>query len=392
MLSKTDLTVGDFVPATPGGFHRARSLSDILNDSSDHSLPVLQPIKIHSRDSDDGDDVIEDEVSDDDVINDDVGDADLVDDSDEEFDDRKMSTPPTRPVRPGPPPKPKRSNVEPELGSKKSNDSALKTKPARPKPFSKAAVNSPTNKRKTPPTRPGRPPALPAEKTTTSSARNCPTPPRTKDEASNSVSKPSPPQRPSSGAVERNSIDNEAKSFPACADHELKPIPLSRHEEHTEKQTAGSGKPTAPPRRPGSKVDESPGREAESAQPVRPRSYAEHAAGRASTTPPRTDSISIEKSGNDNQTKVVRPRSDEKLTDNALSTKSITPPPRPTTPPHRPPPPPGGKSPGSKDKDVQPRSQKAKETNQQVKEAEGQSFRQRLGTLKFSRKQQREEV
>ena len=391
LLSKTDLTVGDFVPATQSGLHRDRSLSEILNDSTDHSLAVLQPIKIHSRDSDDDDNVIDDDVSDDDVISDEVGNAGLIDDSDEDVDDRKMNSPPIQPVRPGPPPKPKRSNVEPEHGSKK-NDSPVKTKPARPKPFSKTAVSSPTNKRKTPPNRPGRPPTLPAEKTPPPTARSCnPTPParqRTEGEAANIVNKPSLPQRPVSEAVEKKSLDNAGKPFhpekperSVFVDHESRPIPPSRLEENLQGQAAGSSKPTAPPRRPSFKAEESSVHEAKPMPPARPQSYAEHIS---------------EKSGLDNQTKHVAPvisRNEEKPTDNALSTKSVAPPPRPATPPHRPPPPSVGKPPVSKDKDIQARSQKTKEANQHVKESEGQSFRQRLGTLsKFTRKQQREEV
>lgn len=390
LLSKTDLTVGDFVPATSSGINRARSLSEILNDSTDHSSGVLQPIKIHPRDSDDDDDVIDDDVSDDDVISDDVGNAELLDYSDEDVDDRKMNSPPTRPVRPGPPPKPKRSNEH----ESKSNNPPVKTerpKPARPKPFNKTAVSSPTNKRKTPPNRPGRPPA-PAEKTTPPIAhsRNS-TPParqRTENEAVNMVTKPSLPQRPVSGAAERNSVDSAAKPFlpekperSVLVDHETKPVPSSRLEENMQGQAAGSSKPTAPPRRLSSKVEEGSDHETKPIPPARPRSYAEHI---------------NEKSGvhnHANHMAPLRPRSEEKPTDNALSTKSATPPPRPSTPPHRPPPPPAAKAAVSKDKDVQPRSQKAKESNQQVKESEGQSFRQRLGTLsKFTRKQQREEV
>ena len=418
LLSKTDLTVGDFVPMTPSGLSRARSLSEILSDSAGNSasLPVLQPIKIYSQDSDD-DDVIDD---DDDVSDDDVRDDDVIDNDSEGVVIEKMKSPPTRPIRPGPPPKrnPQIMEHDPESVDKRP---PVKAKPERPKPFSKAGTSpagSPSNKRRTPPSRPGRPSSLPVEKTTPSTQEGNPIPPARNrvtadNEAASIVTKPSPPQRPASVTVDRNSVDNEAKPLPpkrpssstvqkSAVDHrEPKPVPPARLKENMEKQTTSAviSKATTPPQRASFTVEKID-HETKPVPLARPRSHVEKSAENVEKQtasilggkPSRSSSITLETSTVANQTKPMAPAKPpgnvDKQTDNMLSGKSVTPPPRPVNLPHRPPPPSPGK-PITKEKELQP--QRVKEMSQ-VKESEGQSLRQRLGSFKLTRKQQREEV
>jgi hypothetical protein len=121
--------------------------------------------------------------------------------------------------------------------------------------------------------------------------------------------------------------------------------------------------------------------------------------------PRRPGEVAVEKSALNNQTKPIAPSRPpgnlEKQTNNMVPGRPAPPPPRPANPPHRPPPPSVGKPAVTKDKDVQPQlvavtkdkevqPQRVKEVSQ-VKESEGPSLRQRLGSLKLTRKQ-REEV
>ena len=382
LLSKTDLTVGDFVPMTASGISRARSLSEILNDSADHSsLPVLQPIKIHSQDSDD-DDVIDDDVDDDDVSLDDALEKDI-----EGVNVRKMNPPPTRPVRPGPPSKPKR---QPQIVEHKheleGEPTPVKAKPERPKLFSKSPAGSPSSKRKTPPSRPGRPASLPAENNLPSTTQEGnPTPPaRRRETASADVTKPSPPQRP--GNVR---VDSEAKPLPPrrpgnLADHnDSRPLPPARQKDSMETQTTSEPSTAAS------------NHESKIVPAVKPRNHVEkpvknvekHTDNTLENKQPlpslSTGDIVPAKSVSENQTKPVAPARPSANID-----KPITPPPRPAHPPNRPPPPSKGKPAVTKDKELQP--PRSKEVSQ-VKESEGPSLRQRLGSLKLTRKPQREE-
>jgi hypothetical protein len=213
--------------------------------------------------------------------------------------------------------------------------------------------------------------------------------------------------------VDRNSVDNEAKPLPpkrpssstvqkSAVDHrEPKPVPPARLKENMEKQTtsAVTSKPTTPPQR-ASLTVEKIDHETKPVPLARPRIHVEKPAENvekqtASTLggkPSRSGSITLETSTVGNQTKPMAPARPpgnvDKQTDNMLSGKSVTPPPRPVNLPHRPPPPSPGK-PVAKEKELQP--QRVKEVSQ-VKESEGQSLRQRLGSFKLTRKQQREEV
>ena len=385
LLSKTDLTIADFVPVTPSGLNRVRSLSEILNDSSDNSLPVLQPIKIYSQDSDD-DNASNDDVSDDDVSNDDVIASDVTDKDFEDHNTGKVTSPPKRPVRPGPPPKPKRSvQLQEHDVATHGNEVSVKTKPERPKPFTKSSpspAGSPLNKRKTPPGRPGQLPSLPAEKTTPASQDARPTRPTM------------PPRKPGNVPAVKTSIDQGSK-----------PVPPARPPEHIERQKACpiasimSSKTQIPSVTVEDNVID---HESKPVPPVRPRSHVEQpllniekeTSGKPATLPRKAGSVPADKSTLDNETTSTALNTHdeviEKQTDNKLSTKSMTPPPRPVSPPHRPSPPRPPTARPNVDKDKETTPHKAKVINQ-VKEPEGSSLRQRLGSIKFSRKQPRKE-
>ena len=371
---------------TTSGINRARSLSEILNDSADHSssLPVLQPIKIHSQDSDD-DDVIDDEVddNDDDISYDDALEKDI-----EGVNIRKLNPPPARPVRPGPPSKPKR---QPQIVEHKHESEVkptpVKAKPERPKPFSKSPAGSPSSKRKTPPSRPGRPSSLPAENTLPSTTQEGnPIPPaRRRETAGGDVTKPSPPQR--AGDVR---VDSDARPLPPrrpenLADHnDSRPVPPARPKDTMETQT--TGEPSIA----------TSNHESKTGPAVKPRSHVEKPVENVekhtdntleNRQPPpslSTADIAPAKSVSENQT---RPVAQARPPGNVE--KSNAPPPRPAHPPNRPPPPFKGKPAVTKDKELQP--PRSKEVSQ-IKESEGPSLRQRLGSLKLTRKPQREEV
>ena len=422
LLSKTDLTLGDIVPMTPSAFTRTRSLSELLSDSADHSasLPVLQPIKISSQDSED------DDVSDDDVMGDDVSDDDIrgYDDSDDDVRGGHVKPQPARPVRP--PPKPKRTpEIQAHEGGTGDSGRTVKPKPERPKPFPTSPAASPHSKRKTPPTRPGRPPKLPAEKIRHPTAGDgSPVRPASPQVSADVSSKtPSPPQRPASLVVQKSSQENEGKPSPpqrpasVTRDKgapEAKPVPPARPLENMEKQTSSILKSNPPHTTDRAKPH----------PPVRPRGNVEKQSDNVSlpeghVPSPMSTNETVEKRP-ENQTK-TKPRpsssveqtkpspparpprnSDHPQSNDIVQSKTAkptgltleensdnptrpSPPGRPATSPHRPPPPaPAGSKPPpvAREKEVE-----------KVKELEGQSsLRKRLGSLKLSRKPQREQV
>lgn len=402
LLSKADLTVGDFVPMTPSGLNRDRSLSELLDDSAGRLAPspVLQPIKIYSQDSDD-DDVIVDDISDDDVIVDDI-----------ELEHKsKLNILPAQPIRPGPPPKPKRSPhiVDEDLQSE-GKHIPVKAKPERPKPFSKTAspAGSPSSKRKLPPSRPGKPASLLAGKSshphTEEVGHTAPSRRRATavGKTSSAVTKPVPPQRPT---VETNSLNYESEPLPSQGQvekstfHESRPAPPARPVERLEKQwsIAVTDKPTTPPRGNSFTVEKNAvDHESKPVLPARSRSDVQQPmegvekppVNKPSKPPPRPASLNIEKSALDKPTTPARP----KVTAARSPARSVTPPQRPVTAHERSSPPSASKHAISKEKEVSPCAQGIKEVAQ-VREPEGLSLRKRLGSLKLpSRKQQREEV